>query len=82
MLYLASGYKKRVGEVFESRVTRLNAWKGARVQRMHDWQRWASGRTSGARTGMRACAAASGYGCTVHLKSMSFTQNDGIDLKS
>ncbi|PKI70849.1 hypothetical protein CRG98_008740 [Punica granatum] len=28
----ATGYEKRVGEVFKSRVTRLNAWKSARVQ--------------------------------------------------
>ncbi|PKI38932.1 hypothetical protein CRG98_040704 [Punica granatum] len=35
MLYLASGYEERVGELFESRMTWLNAWKGAPVQRMH-----------------------------------------------
>ncbi|PKI71849.1 hypothetical protein CRG98_007788 [Punica granatum] len=35
MLYLASGYEEGVGEGFESRMTRLTAWKGARVQRMH-----------------------------------------------
>ncbi|PKI73124.1 hypothetical protein CRG98_006466 [Punica granatum] len=35
VIYLVSGYEERVGEVFESRVTRLNAWKGARVQGMH-----------------------------------------------
>ncbi|PKI58349.1 hypothetical protein CRG98_021257 [Punica granatum] len=35
VIYLDSGYEERVGEVFESRVTRLNAWKDARVQRMH-----------------------------------------------
>ncbi|PKI70880.1 hypothetical protein CRG98_008771 [Punica granatum] len=33
MLYQASRYEERVGEVFESRVTRLNVWKDARVQR-------------------------------------------------
>ncbi|PKI78402.1 hypothetical protein CRG98_001223 [Punica granatum] len=60
MLYLASGYEERVGEVFVSRVTRLNAWKGARVQRMHDQQRWARGRTSGARTGTWACGWCAG----------------------
>ncbi|PKI63424.1 hypothetical protein CRG98_016091 [Punica granatum] len=32
MLYLASGYKERVGEGFESWVTRLNSWKDVRVQ--------------------------------------------------
>ncbi|OWM89275.1 hypothetical protein CDL15_Pgr022321 [Punica granatum] len=32
MLYLASGCKERVGEGFESRVTRLNTWKDVRVQ--------------------------------------------------
>ncbi|PKI41990.1 hypothetical protein CRG98_037608 [Punica granatum] len=35
MFYLASGYEERVEEVFDHRETRLNAWKGARVQRMH-----------------------------------------------
>ncbi|PKI73428.1 hypothetical protein CRG98_006198 [Punica granatum] len=35
VIYLVSGYEERVGEVFESQVTRLNAWKDARVQRMH-----------------------------------------------
>ncbi|PKI41451.1 hypothetical protein CRG98_038150 [Punica granatum] len=43
MFYLASGYEDRVGEVFESRVTRLNAWKGARVQRMHVRARMGAG---------------------------------------
>ncbi|PKI49255.1 hypothetical protein CRG98_030364 [Punica granatum] len=38
-----SGYEERVGEVFESRVTRLNAWKGARVQRMHVRARMGAG---------------------------------------
>ncbi|OWM66619.1 hypothetical protein CDL15_Pgr005056 [Punica granatum] len=47
MFYLASGCKERVGEVFESRVTRLNAWKGAREQRMHVRARM------GARLGLR-----------------------------
>ncbi|PKI65863.1 hypothetical protein CRG98_013744 [Punica granatum] len=51
VIYLASGYKERVREVFESRVTRLNAWKGARVQGMHVRVRWAHGRTSGTRVG-------------------------------
>ncbi|PKI63139.1 hypothetical protein CRG98_016471 [Punica granatum] len=31
MFYLASGCEERVREVFESRVTRLNAWSGARA---------------------------------------------------
>ncbi|PKI36780.1 hypothetical protein CRG98_042826 [Punica granatum] len=35
VIYLALGYEERVGEVFESQVTQLNTWKGARVQRMH-----------------------------------------------
>ncbi|OWM87876.1 hypothetical protein CDL15_Pgr008322 [Punica granatum] len=35
MFYLASGYEERVGEVFESRVTQLNAWKDVQVQGQH-----------------------------------------------
>ncbi|PKI75091.1 hypothetical protein CRG98_004565 [Punica granatum] len=64
MLCLASGYKKRVGEVFESQVTRLNAWKGARVQRVHVWahgqagvctgDRWQAGGHARAHTCMHA----------------------------
>ncbi|OWM74323.1 hypothetical protein CDL15_Pgr013227 [Punica granatum] len=40
MLYLASGYEERVEEVFESRVTRLNPWKGVRVQGKHARMGW------------------------------------------
>ncbi|PKI53183.1 hypothetical protein CRG98_026424 [Punica granatum] len=70
VIYLASGYEERVGEVFESRVTRLNAWKGARVQRMHVRARM--GERLGVRehararqgvrrvTGTRACARVHG----------------------
>ncbi|OWM70536.1 hypothetical protein CDL15_Pgr021951 [Punica granatum] len=61
MLYLASRYEERVVEVFESRVTRLNAWKSARVQRMHvrarmraGGMRQARGRCAGTRQGTRA----------------------------
>ncbi|PKI73037.1 hypothetical protein CRG98_006532 [Punica granatum] len=39
VIYLTSRYEERVGEVFKSRGTRLNAWKGARVQRIHVWAR-------------------------------------------
>ncbi|PKI71837.1 hypothetical protein CRG98_007776 [Punica granatum] len=71
VIYLASGYEERVGEVFESRVTRLNAWKGARVQRKQvrvctDVGRAGqaeahAGRTSVRRAGVRAwCARARG----------------------
>ncbi|OWM77800.1 hypothetical protein CDL15_Pgr017499 [Punica granatum] len=52
MFYLASGYEERVEEVFESRVTWLNAWNGAQVQRMHARARMgtgARGRSAGAR---------------------------------
>ncbi|PKI72249.1 hypothetical protein CRG98_007323 [Punica granatum] len=62
MFYLASGYEVRVGEVFESRETRLNAWKGARVQRMHVRARMGArgarehvGLARGWRTCARAC---------------------------
>ncbi|PKI60736.1 hypothetical protein CRG98_018856 [Punica granatum] len=58
MLYLASGYEVRVVEVFESRVTRLNAWKSARVQRMHVQARMRAGgaRAHGRARGRAACA--------------------------
>ncbi|PKI71964.1 hypothetical protein CRG98_007647 [Punica granatum] len=59
MFYLASGCEERVEEEFESRVTRLNIWKGARVQRMHVRQGWACGRTSGAQAhGQARCRCA------------------------
>ncbi|PKI58477.1 hypothetical protein CRG98_021130, partial [Punica granatum] len=48
VIYLASGYEERVGEVFESRVTRLNAWKSAWVQGMHVW----GARCTGSAVGM------------------------------
>ncbi|OWM87268.1 hypothetical protein CDL15_Pgr022211 [Punica granatum] len=51
MFYLASRYEERVEKVFESRVTLMNAWKSARVQRLHVRQEWACERTSGARAG-------------------------------
>ncbi|PKI60793.1 hypothetical protein CRG98_018782 [Punica granatum] len=54
VIYLASGYEERVREVFESRVTRLNAWKSARVQGACGW----SARETGRRAGMQACALA------------------------
>ncbi|OWM65553.1 hypothetical protein CDL15_Pgr023823 [Punica granatum] len=87
MFYLASGYEERVGEVFESRETRLNAWKGARVQRMHV-------RARGCARGLRTCArladgcvaggcvsgraAVLGY-CSP--ESTVFTQNEEFNLK-
>ncbi|PKI75560.1 hypothetical protein CRG98_004048, partial [Punica granatum] len=61
---------ERVGEVFESRVTRLNAWKDARVQRMHVRGARCTGsvagmhgrraRYAGARPGPRTCRRAHG----------------------
>ncbi|OWM84585.1 hypothetical protein CDL15_Pgr014155 [Punica granatum] len=45
MFYLASGYEERVGEVFESRVTQLNAWKDIRVKGQHVPASLASGWT-------------------------------------
>ncbi|PKI74250.1 hypothetical protein CRG98_005371 [Punica granatum] len=40
--------------MFESRVTLLNAWKGARVQRMRSGKDGRAGRSSGAREGAQA----------------------------
>ncbi|PKI59449.1 hypothetical protein CRG98_020208 [Punica granatum] len=62
MFYLASGYEERVREVFESRVTRLNAWKGARVQRMHVWARMGAGARG---RSARACARTGVWHATV-----------------
>ncbi|PKI64541.1 hypothetical protein CRG98_015104 [Punica granatum] len=63
MSYLASGYEERVGEVFESRVTRLNAWKDAWVQRRPVQGARCTGsaagvhrRRTGARADTRLCA--------------------------
>ncbi|OWM63500.1 hypothetical protein CDL15_Pgr026260 [Punica granatum] len=47
MFYLASGCEERVGEVFESRVTMLNAWKGARVLGCKGMHVWGARRTGG-----------------------------------
>ncbi|PKI64777.1 hypothetical protein CRG98_014846 [Punica granatum] len=68
MSYLVSGYEERVGEVFESRVTRLNAWKDARVQRRHVRGARCTGSAAGvhercagragARAGARMCGRA------------------------
>ncbi|OWM87869.1 hypothetical protein CDL15_Pgr008315 [Punica granatum] len=96
MFYLASGYEERVREESEGRVTRLNAWKGARVQRMHVRQGLALGRTSGARgsgrgreregTGARgsgrprACAAASGYGLDIFLRGCKLHGEDDKEM--
>ncbi|PKI48600.1 hypothetical protein CRG98_031019 [Punica granatum] len=68
IFYLVSGYKERVREVFESRVTRLNAWKSARVQIMHVRQGKVHGRTSSARAGhagarQAACARTCVWAC-------------------
>ncbi|OWM82719.1 hypothetical protein CDL15_Pgr014207 [Punica granatum] len=92
MFYLASGYEERVGEVFESRVTRLNAWKSARVQRMHVRPGWACGSTSGvraghagARQGTLACSRARGMRAGVRgycsPESTVFARNEEINLK-
>ncbi|PKI34769.1 hypothetical protein CRG98_044836 [Punica granatum] len=77
MFYLASGYEERVGEVFESRETRLNAWKCARVQRMHVRARIGAREHAG-RASARACArladvcaSARLYSGTVHLRARS-----------
>ncbi|PKI54482.1 hypothetical protein CRG98_025124 [Punica granatum] len=83
VIYLASGYEERVGEVFESRVTRLNAWKDARVQRMHVWGARCMGSTAevhsrsagragvrgarGMRGRARACAGVRAAGAGVSL---------------
>ncbi|OWM76427.1 hypothetical protein CDL15_Pgr023970 [Punica granatum] len=93
MIYLASEYEERVGEVFESQVTRLNAWKGARVQRMHVRARMGA-REDIRPAGVRGCARAyaSARGTRGHawqraatgvlfIESMSFTQNEEINLK-
>ncbi|PKI67612.1 hypothetical protein CRG98_011992 [Punica granatum] len=40
MEYIASGYKERVGEGFESRVTRWNPWKDVRVHGQHVRASW------------------------------------------
>ncbi|PKI59687.1 hypothetical protein CRG98_019920, partial [Punica granatum] len=56
VIYLASGYEERVGEVFESRVTPLNAWKDARVQRMHVWGARCTGNAAGMHGRRAACA--------------------------
>ncbi|PKI77706.1 hypothetical protein CRG98_001900 [Punica granatum] len=61
--YLASGYEERVGEVFESRATRLNARKSARVKGMHIRGARRTGRAAGVngrRAGVRAGARAAG----------------------
>ncbi|PKI66337.1 hypothetical protein CRG98_013299 [Punica granatum] len=50
MLYLASGYEERVGEVFESRVTRWSPWMDVRDVWMDDSER---GRASNAWLGTR-----------------------------
>ncbi|PKI71781.1 hypothetical protein CRG98_007797 [Punica granatum] len=91
-IYLASGYEERVGEVFESRVTRLNAWKGARVQRMHVQARMGArlgvrDRGSSAREGARARGNTRGrvVGGQRRLycspESTFFTRNHLNDLK-
>ncbi|OWM76938.1 hypothetical protein CDL15_Pgr011663 [Punica granatum] len=54
MFYLASGYEERVEEVFQSQVTRLATWKGARVQRMRSGKEGRAAGAQGARA--RLCA--------------------------
>ncbi|PKI38854.1 hypothetical protein CRG98_040754 [Punica granatum] len=87
MFYLASGYEERVGEVFESPVTRLNAWKRARVLRMHVRARkaarkdvWRAGRARWCAIGRRARGpvAVRGY---YSLESTVFARNEEINLK-
>ncbi|OWM74320.1 hypothetical protein CDL15_Pgr013224 [Punica granatum] len=75
MFYLASGYEERVGRVFESRVTRLNAWKGARVQRIR------SGKDG--RTGSRDCArgTAAVLGLDIFLRGCKFHGEDDKEMR-
>ncbi|PKI41860.1 hypothetical protein CRG98_037730 [Punica granatum] len=80
MFYLALGCEERVGKEFESRVTRLNAWKGAQVQRMHVRARM------GAREDVRRAAGRAGARLGVQRvycspESTSFTRNHLNDLK-
>ncbi|PKI37510.1 hypothetical protein CRG98_042108 [Punica granatum] len=75
MLYHASRYEERVGEVFESRVTWLNAWKGAQEQRMRSSKEGRAGHRS--TRGARLCAS------TVHPRARwrhaRTTRKDALD---
>ncbi|PKI67457.1 hypothetical protein CRG98_012041 [Punica granatum] len=64
VIYLASGYEERIGEVFESRVTRWNPRKDVRVHKVHvraSWARgWACTGVRNARAGPQAEARGAG----------------------